>query len=77
MSNVRLFPRRADALRLFAMGRIPRCRKCPRYEALSIAGEPRAPLPQKPDGCKHEICAPMTRRFQAALDRLDLRASGL
>ena len=77
MSNLRLFPRRADSLRLFAMGRIPRCRECPRYEALSIAGEPRAVLPQKPVGCKHEICGPMSRRFQAALERLNLRASGL
>lgn len=77
MSNLRLFPRRADALRLFAMGRIPRCKQCPRYAALSIAGEPRAPLPPKPGHCRHEVCAPMARRFQAALDRLELRASGL
>jgi hypothetical protein len=77
MSNLRLFPRRADALRLFALGRIPRCKQCPRYAALSVSGEPRSPLPARPKQCKHEICAPMSRRFEAALERLRLRASGL
>ena len=52
-----------NALRLFALGRIPRCNRCPRYHALvaADAGLPLLPptLPPTPLFCSHQICAPL------------------
>ena len=52
-----------NALRLFALGRIPRCNRCPRYHAL-VAEDSGLPsllptLPPAPLFCSHQICAPL------------------
>jgi hypothetical protein len=71
ISNVR-FPDPEDGMRLVAMGRIPRCEACPRYQALVVAhmlpGRPRLPLPAAPVSCSHRVCAPLVNRYEAALE---------
>ena len=52
-----------NELRLFALGRIPRCNRCPRYHAL-VAADAGLPLllptlPPAPLFCSHQICAPL------------------
>ena len=55
-----------DELRLFALGRIPRCSHCPRFRALAAAGAPRPgfgyALPAAPISCTHQVCAPLVER---------------
>lgn len=59
-----------DGLRLAALGRIDRCSRCPRYEAL-VAGyladrlEARPhcrPLPAVPGECRFQACTPLVAR---------------
>lgn len=63
---------RMDGLRLLAIGRIPRCSECPRFDALirSHRGARRdpAPLPAVPDSCTHQVCAPLAVRYGADSD---------
>ena len=58
-----------DGLRLFALGRIPRCTDCPRYHALvriHASGPVRMPaLPEVPVACAHQVCAPLADRYLA------------
>jgi hypothetical protein len=60
-----------DGLRLFALGRIPRCTDCPRYRALVRAHSSGAfrvaMLPTVPDGCAHQVCAPLVDRYAGRL----------
>jgi hypothetical protein len=62
-----MFPRRGDGWRLLALGRVPRCERCPRYRALNEAralpGRPRAALPQVPRFCSYQLCAPLATRY--------------
>ncbi len=66
------FPTREDRLRLFALGRIPRCARCPRLETLAAArasgGECRGPLPPIPPTCAHQICEPLAVRYGKPAD---------
>lgn len=59
--------RDVDGLRLLALSRIPRCETCPRLRALKTAHERgsslETPLPAVPDGCDHEVCAPLVTRL--------------
>ena len=59
-------PEDLDGLRLFALGRIPRCTRCPRYRALLTAHSARsrvaAVLPRVPEFCSHQVCAPLIDR---------------
>ena len=59
--------RNMDRLRLVALGRIPRCGKCPRFHSIRAAhrarGQARECLPKVPDGCTHEVCAPLAARY--------------
>lgn len=60
-----------DRLRLLALSRIPRCRGCPRFHALDGVRRkhlpPGAALPQAPEFCTHEVCAPLAARYPAPL----------
>ena len=62
------FPGKTDGLRLFALGRIPRCGRCPRYYALSLprARADRRPesLPAVPEFCRYQLCAPLAARYE-------------
>jgi hypothetical protein len=62
------FPCRGDALRLLALGRIPRCERCARYRALaSTHAAPRGlrlALPAVPDFCVYQVCAPLAARYE-------------
>ena len=55
-----------DGLRLLAMGRIPRCYGCPRFAALLDAhgrgDKVRGSLPDVPEHCTHQVCAPLVIR---------------
>ena len=58
----------ADALRLLAVSRIPRCKACPRLAALEeiYLGDARAlagPLPSVPPYCTHTVCRPLVDRI--------------
>ena len=68
-----------DGLRLLALGRIPRCDGCPRFRALVDGhdnGDTRhGPLPDVPDYCTHQVCAPLVIRYECAEAILHLRAS--
>ena len=68
-----------DGLRLLALGRIPRCGGCPRFEALvdghDGGDELRGPLPDVPEYCTHQVCAPLVIRYECAEAILHLRAS--
>ena len=59
-----------EALELIALGRIPRCIRCPRYAALldRHAGERdrRGALPAVPLFCNHQVCAPLAIRLSGA-----------
>jgi hypothetical protein len=67
------FPCRGDALRLLALGRIPRCERCERYRALASAHaaphEPRLTLPAAPGFCVYQVCAPLAARYDGAVPR--------
>jgi hypothetical protein len=58
-----------DGLRLIALGRIPRCRDCPRFRTLVVVrsrgGCLPATLPSVPAGCTHQVCAPLVARRMA------------
>ena len=62
------FPEKMEGLRLFALGRIPRCGRCPRYRALSLsrATTDRQPesLPGVPEFCTYQLCAPLAARYE-------------
>jgi len=60
-----LLPRDEDELRLFALGRIPRCARCPRYQGLK-ADSPGTPLAEVPAHCSYQVCAPLVARHEAA-----------
>lgn len=64
-----------DGLRLVALGRIPRCTHCPRYNALVASHwsqtHGRAHLPMVPQYCHHEVCAPLAARIGLAESRTD------
>jgi hypothetical protein len=61
------FPTREDRLRLFALGRIPRCSRCPRLDTLAAArpsgGRCRGELPPIPPTCAHQVCEPLAVRY--------------
>jgi hypothetical protein len=62
------FSGKTDALRMFALGRVPRCGRCPRYRALSVAEPNRqdrqlASLPAVPEFCTYQLCAPLVTRY--------------
>jgi hypothetical protein len=56
-----------DSLRLFALGRIPRCGRCDRYRVFlaSVArlGGAAEPLPEVPASCTYQVCAPLAARY--------------
>jgi hypothetical protein len=56
-------------LQLLAIGRIPRCKSCPRYRSLQQDHRRSAvsehPLPQIPGGCTHQVCDPLVARHEA------------
>ncbi len=68
LSERQSFPGKTDGLRLFALGRIPRCGRCPRYRALSLsrARADRRPesLPVVPEFCTYQLCAPLVARHE-------------
>ena len=57
-----------EALRLIGLGRIPLCGRCARYRALLQArrapGTPGA-LPEVPDFCTYQVCAPLAARHES------------
>jgi hypothetical protein len=57
-----------DGLRLLALGRIPRCCNCPRFGALVEAhgrgNKTRGWLPDVPEHCTHQVCAPLVLRYE-------------
>ncbi len=58
-----------DSLRLIALGRIPRCRRCPRYAGLVDAhAESRSSraLAAPPAHCTYQVCAPLAARYGPA-----------
>ena len=63
-----------DGLRLIGLGRVPRCRRCPRYANLvehyvdSRAATTR--LAKVPADCVHCYCAPLAKRYDASLSQL-------
>lgn len=74
---------RSDALQLFALGRVSRCSRCPRYRALARtrSAPDRAParLPAVPRSCKYQLCAPLVVRYEASRREaglVDLRVAG-
>ncbi len=57
------------ALTLFALGRIPRCRRCPRYHVYlndRSFGSGQQVLPEVPPFCRYQVCAPLARRYEAS-----------
>ena len=52
-----------DALRLFALGRVPRCARCPRYRVMLAFEATAAGLPEPPEFCTYQICAPLAARL--------------
>jgi len=56
-----------ESLRLFALGRIPRCSDCARYHSLVAAQRGvstiRARLPEVPECCSHQVCAPLVDHY--------------
>lgn len=63
-----------DGLRLLALGRIPRCADCELYNslvAIHTGGLDRdTSLPAPPEGCTHQVCAPLATRMSRAFCRL-------
>jgi len=56
-----------DGLRLFALGRIPRCAGCARYRSL-VAAQGRVSrtlvsLSAVPASCSHQVCAPLVDHY--------------
>jgi len=56
-----------DSLRLFALGRIPRCAGCARYHSL-VAAHDRSSRggtrpPAAPLSCSHQVCAPLVDHY--------------
>ncbi len=62
-SNKPVAPEELDALRLFALGRVPRCARCPRYGAMLAFAVTSAGLPGPPAFCSYQICAPLAARL--------------
>jgi len=60
-------PNDLDGLRIFGLGRIPRCTDCPRYRALVDAYEGASTLstlpPAVPEDCTFQVCAPLVSRY--------------
>ena len=56
-----------DSLRLFALGRIPRCTGCARYHSLVAAHDRvsrvRSRPPAVPASCSHQVCAPLVDHY--------------
>ena len=69
MGNARQpnLPNDLDGLRIFGLGRIPRCTNCPRYRALVDAYEGTSTLPTHPpavpEDCTFQVCAPLVARY--------------
>jgi len=63
-----------DGLRLIGLGRIPRCKDCPRYadlvESYLDPLKHGAGLASAPAGCADQYCAPIARRYAASQPRL-------
>jgi hypothetical protein len=57
-----------DGLRLIGLGRVPRCRRCPRYADLveHYVDPPTAAtgLAAVPADCDHCYCAPLASRYE-------------
>ncbi len=66
---------KADGLRLFALGRVPRCGRCSRYRALTRARDRSVlgleSLPAVPDFCTYQLCAPLSARYEEAVAARD------
>ena len=66
------FPDELDVFRIVVIGRIARCRKCPRYRAMLDACPPRSMtgdrLPRVPQGCTHQVCAPIAERYRERIE---------
>jgi hypothetical protein len=64
-----------DGLRLIGLGRIPRCKDCPRFaDLIESYVNPRqneGRLASAPRGCAHQCCAPIARRYGAPARELD------
>jgi hypothetical protein len=56
-------PGELDTLRLFALGRVPRCGRCPRYRAMLAVGARATAIPGPPAYCSYQICAPLAARL--------------
>ena len=82
-----ILPNDIDGLRILGVGRIPRCPSCPRYQALVAAYEQTTilspVLPEVPENCTFQVCAPLVSRFsrprpaasaRAAIDAASARA---
>lgn len=58
-----------DALRLFALGRIPRCAGCARYHSLVAVhdggSKGRTGPAAIPVTCSHQVCAPLIEHYFA------------
>ncbi len=71
-SESQSFPGKTDGLRLFALGRVPRCGRCPRFRALSCAceREDRQPesLPPVPKFCTYQLCTPLVARYEGVVE---------
>ena len=71
--ETKTFPGVGDGLRLFALGRVPRCQRCQRFRAMNTAGA--APglhvvsLPAVPEFCTYQLCAPLATRYESAAVR--------
>lgn len=69
MRSLPVVDRDMDGLRLAALGRIERCKGCPRYSALVSVyraagpGAPRTRLPEVPRNCGFAACAPLASRY--------------
>ncbi len=65
-----------DGLRLIGLGRVPLCKRCPRYADLvdryMEPRQPRARLAKVPQECLHRYCAPLAERYDASPPQLAL-----
>ncbi len=65
------FPGKTDSLRLFALGRVPRCGRCPRYRTLFLADTRTdrrlQSLPAVPEFCTYQLCAPLAARYEGVV----------
>ncbi len=68
--EIGVFPEVGDGLRLFALGRVPRCQRCQRLRAMSATEASRGlhavSLPAVPDFCNYQLCAPLAARYETA-----------